>query len=101
MKTHKWSQIKKQRHTERKVRQIERKVENELFAEDLKEMRKLLNKTQEEIAEAVEMSQSQVSRMEGRKDHKLSTMRRLVQALGGELEVSARFGKTRIRLFSL
>lgn len=101
MKTHKWSDIKRQHHTERRVRQIERQVEKELFAEDLKEMRKLLNKTQEEIAEAVEMSQSQISRMEGRKDHKLSTMRRIVHALGGELEVSARFGKTRIRLFSL
>ena len=65
---------------------------------DLKAMRELLGKTQVEVATALEMSQGQVSETERREDHRLSTLRRYVEALGGELEVIANFGDKRIKL---
>jgi hypothetical protein len=44
------------------------------------------------------MTQSELSRLEGRSDHLTSTLRRYVEALGGTLEISAVFGKRRIKL---
>jgi len=44
------------------------------------------------------VSQIEVSRAERRTDHRVSTLRRYVQALGGDLVVSARFGRRLIPL---
>ena len=57
-----------------------------------------LGKTQAEIAEALGSSQSRVSDLERQGDHRLSTLRRYVEALGGELSLVARFGKRTVRL---
>jgi hypothetical protein len=42
----------------------------------------------------------QVPETEHRSDHRLSTIRKYVEALGGEIEVVANFGDKRIRLHS-
>jgi hypothetical protein len=52
-------------------------------------------------AKAVKISQAELSRAEAREDHRLSTLRRYVEALGGEVEVIARFGDTSIRVKSV
>lgn len=65
---------------------------------DLRATRELLGKTQVEVAKAADMDQSEVSKAERRDDHLLSTLRRYVAALGGEVEVIAKFGNKRIRL---
>jgi DNA-binding XRE family transcriptional regulator len=70
----------------------------EILDADLKSVRELLGKTQVEVAAAVEISQGQLSELERRDDHLLSTLRRYIEALGGELEVIANFGDKRIRL---
>jgi hypothetical protein len=44
------------------------------------------------------MTQSSLSDFERRDDHVLSVLRRYIKALGGELEVSAVFGDTRVKL---
>jgi hypothetical protein len=44
------------------------------------------------------MTQSELSRLESRGDHRISTLRRYVEALGGELEVTALFGGRRVKL---
>ncbi len=67
---------------------------------DLRALRELLDITQEKLASVADMTQSEVSRMERRNDHKLSTLRKIVQALGGDLEIIANFGDKRIRLHS-
>ena len=61
-------------------------------------IRELVGKTQAEVAAAIDMSQSEVSRLERRQDVRLSTLRRCVEALGGELEVFVAFGDKRVRL---
>jgi transcriptional regulator with XRE-family HTH domain len=73
----------------------------ELIAMDLKAIREALRRTQAEAAEGTDMTQSEVSQLERRADHRLSTLRRYVEALGGELEVIAIFGDRRVRLHAI
>jgi hypothetical protein len=39
-----------------------------------------------------------MSRLESRGDHRISTLRRYVEALGGEIEITAVIGRRRIKL---
>ncbi len=64
----------------------------------MRELRTLAGMTQVEVAEAMGVAQAEVSRLEGRRDSKLSTIERYVNALGGEVEVVARFGDRSLRL---
>jgi transcriptional regulator with XRE-family HTH domain len=79
---------------------IRREAQEDLLQMDLRGLRELLGKTQQEVAALVERSQSQVSETERRQDVRLSTLRSYVEALGGELEVIATFGDKRIKLHS-
>jgi predicted transcriptional regulator len=98
MKTHRWEDLREKAVTPEEKETVDRQIADELFAMDLRSMRELLGKTQEEVADAAHMTQSEISRMERRSDHRLSTLRRLVKALGGDLEVVANFGDKRVRL---
>jgi DNA-binding XRE family transcriptional regulator len=64
----------------------------------LGEVRRQLGFTQTSIAQAMGVSQSALSQMESQGDIQLSTLRRLVKALGGELDIVARFGDRSIVL---
>jgi transcriptional regulator with XRE-family HTH domain len=79
---------------------IRKEATAELLEMDLRGLRELLGKTQEEVAALLERSQGQVSETERRQDVLLSTLRSYVKALGGELEMVAKFGDKRIRLHS-
>lgn len=79
---------------------LRQEAEAEILEMDLRGLRELLGKTQEEIAALIKRSQSQVSETERRQDVRLSTLRSYVEALGGELELVASFGDKRIRLHS-
>ncbi len=57
----------------------------------LKTLRNAMGVTQVAIAEASDIAQGEVSRLERREDMMLSTLRRYIEALGGELEVVATF----------
>src|SRR3954454_3057190 len=70
-------------------------VEHELLEMSLREM---VGKNQVDVAAAVESTQSELSRLERRDDFFLSTLRKYVKALGGELEIIARFGDKSVRL---
>jgi transcriptional regulator with XRE-family HTH domain len=97
MGVHKWSELTSKLSPERRER-IRRNVETELLAMDLQELRQATGKTQVEVAALAEMTQSELSRLERRDDHRLSTLRKYVEALGGELEVTAVLGDKRIKL---
>lgn len=64
----------------------------------LRELRRLVGKTQIALSSELQMGQGELSRFENREDHRLSTLRRYIQAMGGELEVTAIFGDKRIAL---
>ena len=57
----------------------------------LAEMRRDRGMTQKQLAEAMHVSQANVSRIERGQDAQLSTIRKYVNALGGELEIRAVF----------
>lgn len=64
----------------------------------LRSLRDSVRKTQGDVALATRMSQPQLSRFEARHDHLISTLRRYVRALGGEIEVVAVIAGRRIPL---
>ena len=64
----------------------------------LRGLRESVGRTQGEVARKVSMTQPQLSRVEARRDHLISTLRRYVHALGGEIEVVAVVNGARISL---
>ncbi|MBX3142670.1 MAG: XRE family transcriptional regulator [Trueperaceae bacterium] len=72
----------------------------EVRAHKLAEIRRESGLNQEEMAERLNISQSRVSRIErGQLDKAhVATLKAYIEALGGELELSARFGSERISL---
>lgn len=65
----------------------------ELIAEEmsLQELRKAIGKTQTVIARRLKVGQDAVSKLETRSDMYISTLRGVLKAMGGELELIARF----------
>ena len=57
----------------------------------LRRLREARALTQSTVAELLEMDQSEVSRLEYRSDRLLSTLKRFVQATGGELHLVVRY----------
>lgn len=86
--------------TETRVADHKDRLLAEARANRLAELRNDYGLNQEAIAERLHISQSRVSRIErGQLDQsQLATPRAYVRALGGELEVAARFGDERITL---
>jgi DNA-binding Xre family transcriptional regulator len=54
--------------------------------------------TQTDVARVMKTSQANVSKLERREDLYLSTLRQFVEALGGDLELSAVFGDDRFTI---
>jgi predicted transcriptional regulator len=100
MSVHHWKDLQHKMGAARR-KQLRREVEQEILDMDLRGLRELVGKTQKDLATLVEQTQGQVSETERRSDHRLSTLRRYVEALGGEIEVVANFGDKRIRLHSV
>jgi len=68
----------------------------------LTESRKEVGLTQEDLAKALGIKQPSLSKLESQGDMQISTLHRLVAALGGELELIAHLpgGDVRIRQFA-
>jgi len=75
-----------------------RRNDGETVAMTLRGLRESVGRTQGEVARKVSMTQPQLSRVEARSDHLISTLRRYVHALGGEIEVVAVVNGARIAL---
>ena len=61
------------------------------LATTLKDLREAFAHTQVELAQSLGVGQDTISRIERRTDMLLSTLRRYVEAMGGRLELVARF----------
>ena len=74
------------------------KMLREMALDELREARRL---TQEQLAEQLGVGQAEVSRLERRTDMYVSTLNRMVEAMGGHLEIRAVFpdGVVPIRRF--
>jgi predicted transcriptional regulator len=80
------------------IARVTRRARAQVEELTLQELRQGLAMTQVDVARVAEMGQSELSRLESRADHRISTLRRYVEALGGELEIAAVFGGRRVKL---
>ena len=94
---HKFSDLEAGMPAERRTR-IGR-IEKDLRAEmDLAEVRRARKLSQEELARTLRVGQASVAKIEKRADIYVSTLRRFIEAMGGELEIIARFPDHEIRI---
>src|SRR5438105_414862 len=64
----------------------------------LSELRRMAGKSQQQLAAALGIRQPSLSKLENQDDMQISTLRRIVDALGGKLEVIARFPKGTVKI---
>lgn len=76
----------------------EAKAEKLLEEMPLYELRNARQLTQEKLAKELHVNQSAVSKLERRADMYVSTLREFVRAMGGELEITARFPEGTVRI---
>jgi predicted transcriptional regulator len=96
--TRNWKSLKDSKLSAEALARVRARAKAELEELTLKALRQDLSLTQVEVSRTASMTQSELSRLESRNDHLTSTLRRYVEALGGELEVTAVFGGRRIKI---
>jgi predicted transcriptional regulator len=96
--TRSWKSVRAARLTPAAIARVNKRARQVIEEQTLRELRQGAGLTQVDAARAAEMTQSELSRLESRGDHRISTLRRYVEALGGQLEVSAVFGGKRVKL---
>lgn len=97
----KWADIKSRKMDPERVARVRREARDELHALTLRQLRDEAGKTQVEVAEIAEITQSALSRIENREGNPIDALRRYVEALGGELEVVAVIGNKRVKLLAV
>ena len=70
---------------------VEDRAQQMLLEMALQELRQQRGLTQQQLAEHLEIQQAAVSKMEGQEDIHISTLRRIVAAMGGQLKLIATF----------
>ena len=96
----KWRDLYDKIPADRRAR-IEAQAAKELAEMPLQALRRARELSQTRMAETMEIAQSEVSKIERRTDLYLSTLRSYIEAMGGELEIIARFpdGAVRVNQF--
>ncbi len=99
MPVNRWAEVKERRKlAPDALERVRQAADRDILAMNLRALRESAGKTQEEMAELTSMTQSQLSRIERRDDHLLSTIRRYVEALGGTVEIVAVVKGKRVKL---
>lgn len=78
--------------------QAEAEAEQLLDEMELAEIRRALKLSQEELAQTLQVGQAAVAKLEKRADMYVSTLRRFIEAMGGELEIVARFSDHEVHI---
>src|SRR3984893_19563110 len=65
---------------------------------DLAEVRRALKLSQDELAQTLQIGQGSVAKIEKRADMYVSTLRRFIEAMGGEREIVARFADHAVKI---
>lgn len=86
-----FDELVKRTTTKRTQAKAARRTHELLAALLLSEVRQSAGKTQREVAEALGMKQPSLSKLEKQADMQISTLQKIVAALGGELEILATF----------
>ena len=80
---------------------IEKRAGALVTAYNLRELRVLAGRTQEDVSFLTGIKQNNVSRLEKRADMKLSTLRDYVESLGGTLKIVAEVAGKKVDLSSI
>jgi DNA-binding XRE family transcriptional regulator len=94
---HNFSNLRKGISRRRRVAN-ERAVNAELRQMLLSELRRLAGITQVSLAKSIGIKQPTLSQLESQGDMQISTLRRIVKALGGDLEIIASLPTERVAL---
>lgn len=87
------------RTTTRAVREKAKKLTRKYLAEMLlSEIRHLAGKSQTELARILGVKQPGVSKLEQQDDMQISTLKKIIEALGGEVHIIARFPKADVEI---
>jgi predicted transcriptional regulator len=98
---HRWQDLKRKHLTPEQIVEVERDADQDALELDLRALRKVANLTQLQMAPLIKMTQPELSRLERRADHRVSTLARYVRALGGRLKIVAEVGKKKVTLAEL
>lgn len=90
----KWRNLKAKMSPQARSR-VDARLRATLDAMPLAEIRRAIGLTQAELAERLDLAQGSVSKIEHAADMYLTTLRKYVEALGGELHLTARFANGR------
>ncbi len=98
---HKFSELEAKMTPRRRARigELAEKLDRDM---DLAQLRTARQLSQAALGEILHVEQPAVAKLEKRADMYVSTLRRFIEAMGGELEITARFpdGTVRIRNFA-
>jgi predicted transcriptional regulator len=92
-----FSNLTKDFSQERRAKIESQKVElrEEMALHDL---RKAIGASQEVVAHSLGVKQPAIAKMERRTDIRIQSLRRMIEAMGGTLEISARFQNGKVRI---
>lgn len=91
----KWNSLKRKMSPEVQAR-VDARVKATLQTMPLAEIRKAIGMTQADLAGKLDVAQGSVSKIENAADMYLTTLRKYVEALGGELHLTATFTDGRV-----
>lgn len=79
-------------------KRVEERIKAVMVEMPLAELRQARKITQQQIADTLKIKQASVSKMESQTDMYISTMRKYIQAMGGELEIMAKFPEGNVKV---
>jgi transcriptional regulator with XRE-family HTH domain len=92
--TNKWKSLKQKMSPQAQAR-VDARVRATLQSMPLAEIRKAIGLTQQDLAGKLDVAQGSVSKLENAADMYLTTLRKYIEALGGELHLTATFADGR------
>ncbi len=97
-KYHTWEEVRGDLSPEEEaeLEDLQAEAASEAVAYSLGELRQARAMTQIELADCLKRAQPTISEMENTDDHLISTVRSVVESLGGRLEITAVFDGERI-----
>ena len=73
---HRWQDVKRKHLSPEQITEVEKTAEQDALELDLRALRKVANLTQLQMAPLIKMTQPELSRLERREDHRVSTLAR-------------------------